>query len=170
MVVAHTLGSNGPEIEFLVLAGALLILGVVLFLQKTVKPSVPLFLVLGAIALGVGAFAFASDDEAATTTRSTEAELTIVAPSDGDEVPAGEPFTIEVRVDGGTLTAEAESDDPDAGHLHIFVDEELVGMPTSDAPEIELEPGEHEVVVEFTATDHSSYSPPVTDTIELTAR
>ena len=40
MELAHTLGQGGPEIEYLVIAVILLVLGVIFFMQKAVKPVV----------------------------------------------------------------------------------------------------------------------------------
>ena len=57
---AHSFTPGGPDIEMLFLAVALLVLGVVFFFQKNVKPQVPVVLVLISLALGVGAFTIAS--------------------------------------------------------------------------------------------------------------
>lgn len=167
MVSAHTAGAGGPEIELLILAGAMLVLGVVLFFQKSVKPIVSLVLVLGAFAVGGGAFAFTSDDS--TQTATIEATISIVDPVEGATVPANEPVPVEIDLQGGTLTAESRSDDATEGHLHVYVDGELISMPVSDAPEVELEPGSHEITVEFTQADHRSYEPRILDTVEVTA-
>ena len=35
MQLAHTLGENGPEIEFLIIAGAMLLLGVIFFIYES---------------------------------------------------------------------------------------------------------------------------------------
>ncbi len=66
MVLAHTITPGGPETEYLVVAGAMLVLGVVFFIQKNVKPIVPVILIVGAVAVGAGAFAFRSDGAAGT--------------------------------------------------------------------------------------------------------
>jgi hypothetical protein len=58
MYYAHTLGAGGPDLELLLFAAALLILGIVLFLQKSAKPVVSVVLLIAAFAVGTGAFAF----------------------------------------------------------------------------------------------------------------
>lgn len=167
MESAHTLGSGGPEIELLILAGAMLVLGVVFFFQKSVKPILSLVLVLGAFAVSGGAFVFKSDGSAEAT--AIRATISIVEPAEGARVPANEPVPVEIDLQGGTLTAESRSEDDTEGHLHVYVDGELVSMPATDAPEVELEPGSHEITVEFTQADHRSYEPRILDSIEVTA-
>jgi len=56
-VLAHgaTHGS-GPDVELLFFGGALIVLGIVFFVQKSAKPQVSIVLVLAGLALGVGAF------------------------------------------------------------------------------------------------------------------
>lgn len=168
MQLTHTIGSGGPEIELLVMAGAVLVLGVVFFFQKTVKPMVPLILVLAAFALAGGAFMFKSDPT--TESATIEATVTIASPEAGDVVPANEPVALEVDLEGGELTAENEAADPSKGHLHVYVDGQLVSMPSTATPEVELEPGDHEITVEFTQADHRSYEPRILDRVQVTAR
>ena len=57
--LAHGAQTGGPDPEFLILAGALAIVAVVLFVQKAAPPLVSVSLLALAVALGVGAFAFA---------------------------------------------------------------------------------------------------------------
>lgn len=167
MESAHTVGSGGPEIELLILAGAMLVLGVVFFFQKSVKPIVSLVLVLGAFAVSGGAFVFTSDDS--TEAATIQATISIVDPIEGATVPANESFPVEIDLQGGTLTAENRADDATEGHLHVYVDGELISMPATDAPEVELEPGPHEITIEFTQADHRSYEPRILDSVEVTA-
>jgi hypothetical protein len=96
--------------------------------------------------------------------------IEITAPDDGTSVPAGRPLMVETDITRGELTAATESDDPTQGHLHVFVDDELISMPATPTQEVELEPGDHTIVVEFTTADHRSFEPRILDTIEVTAR
>lgn len=162
MVLAHGAGSSGPHAEFLVVAGALLVLGVLFYIQKAVKPVVSVILILAAIALGSGAFILGG--ESAAQGRS----VAITEPKPGDTVVAGKPMTLQVAVNGGTLAAE--SDDADAGHLHVYVDGTLVAMPSTAEPEVEFERGRHTLTVEYVDLDHRSFSPQVEDEIEIEAR
>lgn len=164
MSFAHAGEAGGVHLEYLLVGGALVVLSVIFFVQRSVKPVVSILLFLGGFALAGGAFALGGGDPV-----STDASLRIVAPEDGATVPASEPVTVEVELTGGTLSVETESEDPNLGHYHVFVDGDLVAMPVSDVVEVELEPGEHEIEVEFTQADHTSYDPPVSDTVTVAA-
>jgi hypothetical protein len=171
--LAHSLTPGGPDIEVLLIAVALLGLGIGLFFQKSARPYVPVVLVALALAAGAGAFAIGASTapQAASGTVAAPDGLSveIVEPSDGDSVPANKPFDVETDVAGGELTSASQSDDPTLGHLHVFVDDQLVSMPNVPTQELELEPGEHSIVVEFTTADHRSFEPRITDEIEVTA-
>jgi hypothetical protein len=172
MNYAHTLGAGGPDLELFLFAAALLVLGVVLFLQKSAKPVVSVVLLIAALAVGTGAFAFggsSSSTSSGTAPAPDGVEVQITAPDDGSSVPAGRPLTVEADINGGRLTTATESDDPTQGHLHVFVDDELISMPTRPAQEVELEAGDHTIVVEFTTADHRSFEPRILDSIEVTA-
>ena len=169
MLVGHTLGSGGPEIEFLVLAAACLVLGIFFFFQKNVKPQASVVLLVVAIALGVGAFSL---DPSPGEGGSSPVTISISAPEDGAAVPAGEPLTLDVEIEGGSLTQDTSETDPTKGHLHVYVDEELASMPTVATPKVRgglLTEGDHEITVEFTRADHRSFEPPVTTKISVTA-
>lgn len=164
MFLAHTITPGGPETEYLILAGALLILGVVFFAMKNVKPIVPVILIVGAVAVGAGAFAFRSDGAAGTGV-----ELSLISPHSGETVDAGEPVQLQVELQGGAMAGQ-ESDGEVPGHLHVFVDGETVDMPTSLTPVVKLPPGKHELAVEFVDSSHVSFSPPIRAQVQLKAR
>jgi hypothetical protein len=165
LLLAHSITPGGPEIEVLVLAGALAYLGVYLFVKRATKPYVSVVLMVLALALGVGSFAVGR-----SAAISTSAAVLIRAPRDGQVVEARTPVELRAEVRGGRLVASTQAQDDNVGHLHVYVDEELVAMPTSDTYELELPPGRHTVTVEFTRADHASYTPRVTDEVSLTAR
>lgn len=159
--LAHTATSGGPNTEILLLGVGMIVLGVVFFVQKSAsrRASVVL-LVLGAAAI-TGAFTFtgSSGDE-----HHDDVVVEITSPRDGATVEAGT-VSLEVAVTGAELASEAE----DGGHLHVLVDGETVGMPDSADLEVELDPGEHEIEVEYVGSDHASLDPPVTDSVTVTA-
>lgn len=170
-VLAHSFGEAGPDIELFIFGIACLILAIVFFFQKNVKRQVPPFLVVvaglmmtAAVVLGGG------EDEPEPSARPAGLSVDIISPTDGGVIAAGEEVDVEVEIEGGTLVAETASDDPTAGHLHIFVDGALFSMPTSASPSVEFEPGAHELTVEFTRADHGSFEPRVLDEIEIEAR
>ena len=168
MLLTHTITPGGPETEWLILAGAMLILGVVFFAMKNVKPIVPVILVLGALMIGTGAFLapnlFQSDSASGTGV-----ELSLISPQSGETVDAGEPFQLQVELQGGAMAGQ-ESDGEVPGHLHVFVDGKTVDMPTSLTPEVKLPPGKHELAVEFVDSSHLSFSPPIRAQVQLKAR
>lgn len=152
MVFAHIVSGPGPAPELLLLAGALLFLGVVFFLQGSVKPAVSVGLVLAALALAGGAFAFGGPSAPA------DAAVTIVAPADGARLPAGQPVPVELRVHG-----------VEGYHLHIYVDGALDSMPQAGEAVVELEPGRHTITVELADQQHAPYDPPLRDSVQVTA-
>jgi hypothetical protein len=164
MHLAHTITPGGPETEYLILAGAMLILGVVFFAMKNVKPIVAVILIIGAIAVGAGAFAFRPDGASGTGV-----ELSLISPQSGETVDAGEPVQLQVQLQGGAMAGQ-ESDGEVPGHLHVFVDGKTVDMPTSLTPEVKLPPGKHELAVEFVDSSHLSFSPPIRAQVQLKAR
>ena len=167
MLLAHGGGGEGAQLEFFVLAAAMLVLGITLFFQKDAKPLVPVILVVGAFALIGVSFFF--DKHSKPTVAPQGLSISIISPEDGSSVPAGSKFPIEVDIVGGSVTSEITSDDPTEGHLHVFVDGALDSMPTSDTPTVELEEGSHSITVEFTKADHSSFEPRILDEVEVTA-
>lgn len=169
MVLAHVAGGEGPAVEFLILAAGLVVLAVIFFVQKTVKPQVPLFLLVFAFAMMAGAFAFDDSPEP----HHSETAVVLLSPMGGDVVPAGEDLQLEVRLPGGKLVDDTGSTQPNEGHLHLIVDgATLPNMPTDLQPVIPgryLTPGTHELTVEFVAANHARFDPPVLTTIEITA-
>jgi hypothetical protein len=96
----------------------------------------------------------------------TDAEVGFAFPQDGATVPANEPFDVEIDLTGGEL---ASSPSDSGGHLHIFVDGSVISMPSTTTAEVTLEPGEHELRVEYVDIQHASYDPPIQETITVTA-
>ena len=176
MNLAHTFGTGGPDIEMMLLAVALLFLGVTFFIQKSTKPAVPVLLLVGALGVGAGAFAVgasSTDDHsnsAGVVGAPQGVAVSITSPADGDTVPAGETVELTVELTGAELIAETESDDPTQGHLHIFIDGTLTSMPSTTTNEVELEPGDHTIAVEFTTANHRSFDPRIQDAIRVTAQ
>jgi hypothetical protein len=162
MQFAHTLGEGGPEIEFLIIAGAMLLLGIVFFMQKSVKPVVSVVLVIGAFAMTAGAFAVGGSDTASAqggcgdSGSNGDTVLTIAAPQDGGTVPADEPFRLEIDLQGGT-------GDRAGGHFDISVDGELETMTSEPNPKITFSAGEHELRVEYVNRLHEPFDPPIYD-------
>lgn len=166
MLFAHTLGVGGPDLELILIAAALAVLGIVFFFQKAVKRAVSIGLIV--VAIGAGAIAFtrggdqANEPEGASVS-SEGASVTILSPEDGDSVPADERVEITYEVDPGDLPPDQLSD------MHVYVDGELESMQTAAVLEVELEPGTYTVGVEAAQPNHASFDPMILDEIELTA-
>ena len=165
MQLAHAVTDAAANVEMLLLAAGLLVLGVVLFVQKSVKAVVPIVLILIAMAAGAGAFALG--DHAHTAPSGLA--ISIMAPADESTVEADDPVTIEVEVEGGELINAITSDNPRAGHLHIYVDGTLASMVSRSNTQVDMSTGTHEIKTEFTTADHRSFDPPITDTVSVTA-
>lgn len=120
-----------------------------------------------AVAVGValaGASLFAGGGNGSSR---PDVHIAVVEPADGDTVAAGEPITIRVNVDGSLATGPQDSD---GGHLHLSVDGQLQQMPYTASSEVTLEPGRHDVTVEYVDNEHLSYDPRIQDSIEVEAR
>ena len=173
MVYAHTLGAGGPDLELILIAGAIAVLGIVFFFQKAVKPAVSIGLIVVAIGAGAIAFAMGGGDEPETRgERAVEAEggasadgasITILSPEDGATVPANEPVKITYEVDPGELPPDQ------LGDMHVYVNDKLQSMQVTDVLEVELKPGTYKVGVEAAQPNHASFDPMILDEIELTA-
>jgi hypothetical protein len=158
----------------LLLAAGLLVLGVVLFVQKSVKAVVPIVLILIAMAAGAGAFALGDQrrhnhSSVSAGTAPSGLDISIVSPADGSTVEADDPVRIEVEVEGGELINATTSDNPRAGHLHIYIDGTLASMVSRSNTQVDMSTGTHEIKTEFTTADHRSFDPPITDTVSVTA-
>ena len=80
-----------------------------------------------------------------------------------DQVVRGTEAPLEVTLDGGEIVPQTSTDlQPDQGHLHVILDDELVTMTaTTDSTLHDLTPGHHLLKVEFVATDHAPFDPRV---------
>lgn len=163
MVLAHGLGGGGPEIELLILGGALLLFGIFRGAQ-TLKVN----LLVGLVGVGllVAAFLLPQPD---TKRAPSDVAIYMSSPVDNEVVPANEKLNVKVELENAELTTETQGTDPRLGHIHIYVDGSVVSMPTELNADIELEPGEHELMVEFVAADHSRFDPPITDEVTVDA-
>lgn len=169
MPLAHILSSGGgPDLELLIAAFGAGVLGVVFFLQKAVKPQVSVILLLVAVALGITAFSLGGSDSGANPP-APGVTLVFVTPEDGDTVAAGADIELTVDVQGGELVTDPNSTVEGGGHLHIFVDDINVSMPSEETSEIELERGVHTIAAEFVSPDHHQFSPRIVEEIDVTA-
>jgi len=99
------------------------------------------------------------------------AKVTVLSPTNGETVQAG---SVPLRVDltGAELVPAASTDlQPDEGHLHVILDDELLDM-TSDLRGTlpDVSPGNHLLRIEFVASDHAPFDPRVVADVTFTAK
>ncbi len=102
---------------------------------------------------------------------SSTAHVEILSPSAG-EVIDGDPATVHValRLYGGRIVSLTSTDlVPNEGHIHVMLDGRLLSMTGLEATIIAL-PGEHTLQVEFVATDHGPFKPPVSASVMFSVR
>lgn len=167
MLLAHALGGGGPEIELLFAGVVVVIFAIIGMVQKTHSPLTTA--VTGGVGLAMSIAAFVLAPGPPTKKAPPDVSIAITSPSEGDVVPAGEKVTVEVDLTNAELTTQTQSSDPRKGHIHIYVDDFVVAMPTELNAKIELEKGEHTLMAEFVAADHSRFDPPITDSVKVVA-
>ena len=94
---------------------------------------------------------------------SATARLQIVSPLPG-EVFQGDPASVPIQlrlVGGRVVSATSASPLPNVGHIHVYLDGKLVSMSPSLSDRFDVGPGKHELEVDFVASDHGPFNPPV---------
>jgi hypothetical protein len=93
---------------------------------------------------------------------SSPAELTIIAPRNGQTVRQDRP-ELRLRLRGAEIVDQTTTRiRGDQGHVHLFVDGKLVTMNYGLRERLpQLTPGQHVVQVEFVAADHVPFDPRV---------
>lgn len=163
MILAHTVGgAGGVEIELGLLGLGFLAAAYFFRPSQVGNARTGVVCLLVGIALVAGAFVVPRVNK--STTRAT---VSISEPRDGDTVEAGV-VPVLVALEGGELATTPSA--TKGGHIHLFVDDQLVNMPYTLDLDVRLAPGEHAIKVEYVDLQHLSYDPPVLDTIEVTAR
>lgn len=92
---------------------------------------------------------------------SSSATLSIVEPANQETVPPGK-LTVKLDLQGARIVEETTTDlEPDEGHIHLSLDDELLSMTYGLVQEVEVDPGVHVLVAEFVASDHAPFNPRV---------
>lgn len=163
-ILAHVLSGGGPLNVVLLLLGACLALAGVRLRERNESAGT-----LGRVltVLGIALFGLGLVVDASPGPTGSSAAVRIVQPRSGDEVPAGQPVDVEVQLKNGTIALSPS--DTNGGHLHLYVDGRPQQMPYSTDARITLDPGTHEIRVEYVDFRHVSFSPEVATTIEVSA-
>jgi len=101
---------------------------------------------------------------------SSPVKITLVSPTNG-EVIHGTTVLVKVSVVGGVVTQILSSIvSPTKGHVHLYLNNQLIFMSYTLSQEITVKPGlEYSMYVEYVAQDHYHFSPPdVSPTIYFT--
>jgi hypothetical protein len=93
---------------------------------------------------------------------SSTARIEILSPTNG-QIVQGSNVTVRVALAGARIVpATTKHIVPDQGHLHVFLDNQIVGMNFQLTDEVSnVKPGMHVLRVEFVASDHLPFDPRV---------
>lgn len=87
-------------------------------------------------------------------------KITILSPKN-DEVIVGSTAHVTITVTGGTIDPTFSTNvSPTLGHIHLYMNSELVAMSYATATDISVDPGaEYSLYAEWVAADHGSFTP-----------
>jgi hypothetical protein len=104
-----------------------------------------------------------SGSVAPTARPSSTATLAFASPTPGQEVASGSAIPVEITLTGGRIVAQTSADlKPDEGHIHLYLDDELVSMNYGLTATLDDVPaGTHLLRAEFVAADHAPFDPRV---------
>ena len=101
---------------------------------------------------------------------STPVKISLLAPTNG-EVVHGTTLVVKVSITGGMVTTVTTGDiTPTKGHVHLYLNNQLILMSYTVSQPITVKPGlEYTMYAEFVAQDHFPFAPrDVTPTIFFT--
>jgi hypothetical protein len=91
---------------------------------------------------------------------SSSAKLAIVKPTDGQVVTTSTVHVMISLKDATIVPSTTTNVRPDQGHLHVYLDGQIVSMNYQvDATIPDVSPGQHLLRVEFVASDHVPFDP-----------
>lgn len=98
------------------------------------------------------------------------ATVKVVSPVAGDVLDAGK-VNVKLDLQGGRILKKASRNlTPDSGHLHLFLDGDVVSQTFKLSQSVTVKPGRHLLMVEFVAADHGSFDPRVLESITFEAK
>jgi hypothetical protein len=107
------------------------------------------------------ATAVASGSTTNVTRPASTGTLTIVSPTPNEAV-TGPNVHVVIGLEGATIVSATTTDiRPDQGHIHLYVDNNLVSMNYGTTQDLPAAPGTHILHAEFVASDHVPFNPRV---------
>lgn len=101
---------------------------------------------------------------------STGASLTILSPAEGQTFQTTE-VPVELEVEGGAIVSAATIENVEGeGHVHISLDGSLTSMLGEAEQTLTVEPGRHELEVEYVANDHAPFCTRIVDRLRFTVQ
>jgi hypothetical protein len=131
-----------------------------------------LILAVAVLASGCSNGSEAAGDSSTPQARpSSPAKVTILSPTNGQAVH-GSNVKIRVRLTGARIVpATTTHIVPTQGHLHVYLDDQIVSMNFKLTGDIgDVTPGMHVLRVEFVASDHLPFDPRVFTAVTFEAR
>jgi hypothetical protein len=139
------------------------------------RRSVRLAIAILAVTLLASACSNGSDVVGDTSTPdvrpSSPAKVAILSPTNG-QVVHGSDVRIRVQLTGAKIVPATTTDIvPTRGHLHVYLDDQIVSMNFKLTGDIgHVRPGMHVLRVEFVASDHLPFDPRVFTAVTFEAR
>jgi hypothetical protein len=139
------------------------------------RRSVRLAIAILAVSLLASACSNGSDVVGHTSTPdvrpSSPAKVAILSPTNG-QVVHGSDVRIRVQLTGAKIVPATTTDIvPTRGHLHVYLDDQIVSMNFKLTGDIgDVRPGMHVLRVEFVASDHLPFDPRVFTAVTFEAR
>jgi hypothetical protein len=139
------------------------------------RRSVRLAIAILAVTLLASACSNGSDVVGDTSTPdvrpSSPAKVAILSPTNG-QVVHGSDVRIRVQLTGAKIVPATTTDIvPTRGHLHLYLDDQIVSMNFKLTGDIgDVRPGMHVLRVEFVASDHLPFDPRVFTAVTFEAR
>ena len=106
---------------------------------------------------------------AACLVLASSATISFVTPTNGD-VYHGDPAHVPIAVDltGGTIVPYTSTHlVPNTGHIHLYLDGNIVLMSFGTRATLPVDPGRHRLTAEFVAVDHQPWNPRVLTSVTI---
>ncbi len=89
------------------------------------------------------------------------AKVEVVQPESGATLQ-GDSVHVVLKLDGATIVPETTTSlRPDEGHVHLYLNNQLVSMNYGLEQDVPVQPGTFAIKAEFVAADHAPFSPRV---------